>query len=260
MSTHNSRPLVGASWGAVALSVALLTACSASSVGNPAGGQPAAAESAPSAPVPPDCPNPDGGACLGALAAGEYQTRVFQPQITYAVPEGWMNYEDLPGNFWLFLEDDLAVQTTPRGGSYLGIFTNIHAAAIDCREDWQAGVGNSPADLVAWFRSVPGLTVSEPVEVTVGGLAGLQIDLALEPGGGTCVFEDVGGTPLIMGDGVSHLHHGIGGEMDVRLVFLERGSGNVTLEITNVREQHSAEEFRSALQPIIDSLEFAVSR
>jgi hypothetical protein len=30
----------------------------------------------------------------------------------------------------------------------------------------------------------------------------------------------------------------------------------VTLEITNVKEQHSAEEFRSMLRPIIDSLVF----
>jgi hypothetical protein len=59
---------------------------------------------------------------------------------------------------------------------------------------------------------------------------------------------------LIIGDGVSSLHHVVLEGMDVRLVLLEWGDGNVTLEITNVRERHSAEEFRSQLQPIIDSL------
>jgi hypothetical protein len=45
-------------------------------------------------------------------------------------------------------------------------------------------------------------------------------------------------------------------DLDVRLVLLEWGAGNVTLEITNAKVQHSAEEFRSQLQPIIDSLVF----
>ena len=56
--------------------------------------------------------------------------------------------------------------------------------------------------------------------------------------------------------GVSQLHHVILPELDLRLVILGWRDGNVTLEITNVKEQHNADEFRAALQPIIDSLEF----
>jgi hypothetical protein len=55
---------------------------------------------------------------------------------------------------------------------------------------------------------------------------------------------------------VSSLHHVILNELDLRLVILGWHTGNVTLEITNVHQQHTAEEFRNALQPIIDSLKF----
>ena len=159
-----------------------------------------------------------------------------------------------PGNFWLFQQQDS--QDGALGGSYLGIYQNVHAAALNCDEAWQEGVGTTPAELVAWYESVPGLIVSEPQRVNVGGLDGLQIDLALEPGVNTCRYGPYMGIPLIIGDGVSDLHHVILRQLDVRLVVLGWRKGNVTLEITNVKKQHSADEFRTALQPIIDSLDF----
>lgn len=256
MSTRTIRSI--ASVAAVAAGLAaLLAGCSTPTAAGPAPAAVAEAESPAPSTDAATCPNEYGGSCLGALEAGEYETTTFDPTITYRVPDGWFNAEDLPGNFWLYLQEDAKGQSSPRGGSYLGIYRNVHAAAIDCAEEWQDGVGTAPADLVAWYRSVPGLIVSEPLPVTVGGLAGLQVDLALKEGVETCDYGGNPGLPLIIGDGVSDLHHVILEEMDVRLVILEHGEGNVTLEITNVREQRSAEEFRAQLQPIIDSLLFA---
>jgi hypothetical protein len=57
---------------------------------------------------------------------------VFQPAITYTVPPGWRNMEDLPGNFWLYRASD--PQEGAVGGSYLGIYQNARAAAISCAE------------------------------------------------------------------------------------------------------------------------------
>jgi hypothetical protein len=212
----------------------------------------AAGESA--APVKSTCPNPHGGSCLGPLEAGEYSTTRFKPGITYTVPDGWTNFEDLPGNVLLFQQEDS--QDGVVGGSYLGIYSNVRAAAIDCAEAAQEAIGATPAELVAWYQSVPGLAVSEPTPVSVGGLDGLQIDLSLVPRGDTCSYGPYSGLPLIIGDGVSELHHVVLDEIGVRLVMLEWGKGNLTLEITNVTEQHSAEEFRSQVQPIVDSLVF----
>lgn len=254
MFTRNAEAAASASFVAAALIILLAGCSSQSSATTPSTSPAAVGSESPSAAGHPTCPNPHGGSCLGALAAGEYQTTTFTPQLSYAVPDGWTNMEDLPGNFWLFQQQDS--QEGARGGSYLGIYSNVHAAAIDCAEAWQDGVGTTPAELVAWYQTVPGLIVSEPLAVTVGGLEGLQIDFSLEPGVDTCSFDGNVGIPLIIGDGVSELHHVILHDLDVRLVLLAWGDGNVTLEITNAKVQHSAEEFRSQVQPVIDSLMF----
>lgn len=253
MFTRNSEAVASASLVAAAL-ITLLSGCSSPSSGVTPGSSPAVVDSDSPSATTSGCPNGHGGSCLGPLAPGEYRTSTFQPRISYAVPDGWTNMEDLPGNFWLFQEQDN--QEGARGGSYLGIYRNVHAPAIDCREAWEDGVGTTPAELAAWYQTVPGLIVSEPLAVTVGGLDGLQIDFSIEPGGEACNFGGNLGLALIIGDGVSRLHHVISHELDVRLVLLEWGDGNVTIEITNAKEQHSAEEFRSQLQPIIDSLVF----
>jgi hypothetical protein len=250
----------------IGLTVAfVLVGCAPAGVSGPASSatEPDAAATSstptPSAAEAAGCPNPHGGACLGDLEAGEHRTTVFQPAITYTVPDGWTNYEDLPGNFWLFLTEDLASQDSAVGGSYLGIYQDVAAAALDCGEAPEQGVGRTPEALVDWYQSVPALTVTPPVPVTVGGLEGLQIDLALVDGAEAdmCSYGPYAGVPLIIGSGVSELLHVLLDEIEVRLVLLERGEGNVTLEITNVTEQHPSDEFRAMLQPILDSLVFA---
>jgi hypothetical protein len=179
---------------------------------------------------------------------------VFQPAITYTVPPGWTNMEDLPGNFWLYRASD--PQVGALGGSYLGIYQNARASAISCAEAPQDGVGPTPRDLVKWFQSIPGLLTSKPKPVTVGGLEGLQIDFSLPPGNKTCTFDGNSGIPLIIGNGVSSFDHAILHQLDVRLVILSWNGGNVTVEITNLRTQASAAAYRAAVQPVIGSLKF----
>ena len=43
------------------------------------------------------CPNPNGGDCLGEIPQGTHETTTFMPALTYTVPDGWANYEDLKG-------------------------------------------------------------------------------------------------------------------------------------------------------------------
>jgi len=94
---------------AVAITAPLVAGCSGASdsatpapstkSGSPSGGVAGSTPTPEPARTP--CPNPEGQACLGNLAAGTYKTRVFHPAITYTVPAGWKNYEDTPGNFLL---------------------------------------------------------------------------------------------------------------------------------------------------------------
>jgi hypothetical protein len=223
--------------------------CSAAGSATPA----APSQSATSAPAA-HCRNPHGGACLNELDAGTYATSKFEPAITYTVPNGWTNDEDLPGNFLLHKTADSQVGVD--GGSYVGIYQNVRAASITCAEMPQIGVRATPADLVAFYRTVPGLTVSEPTAVTVGGLEGLQIDLSVAAGEGLCSYDGLNATPVIIGGGVSALHHVVLAGLAMRLILLDWDGGNVTIEIVSVEAQHPAEEYRAEVQTILDALSF----
>jgi hypothetical protein len=204
---------------------------------------------------PAPCFNPYGGQCLGPLEPGTYRTRVFEPAIRYTVPAGWVNAEDLPGNFWLYREDDPQEGFT--GGSYVGIYTGVRAPD-GCGEAWADGVGQTPAELAQWYADHPGLAAGEPRPVEVGGLEGLLVDVPLaEDWKGRCPWSrGKPVVPLIIGDGVSDVHHVTLPGIAVRLILLEWRDSNVTIEVTSVDSQHSRSDYLALVEPILDSLTF----
>lgn len=239
----------------------LLTACAGNSLGAapaPDPGSSSATKVAARSASPSNensCPNPHGGACLGSLEAGRYETSVFEPSLTYSVPDDtWANLEDLPGNFLLLRPQD--PQEGAVGGSYVGVYQDVRAPAVDCSEAGEPGVGHTPAELVKYYQGVPGLEVSEPVEVTVGGLHGYQLDFGVRRKDALCSFDGYPGTGLIIGNGVSDLYHVVLPQIDVRLVLLSWKRGNVTIEITNVHKQYPAAKWRAIVQPIVNSFQF----
>ena len=116
------------------------------------------------------CPNPHGGQCFGAVAPGTYSTSVFEPAVTYPVPDGWYNGEDLPGNFWLYREVD--DQGGALGGSYIGICQDALAAAKNCAEENQPDVGTSAEEMMAWATELPSVSATTPKPISIGGLDG----------------------------------------------------------------------------------------
>lgn len=191
------------------------------------------------------CP-PHGGDCRGPLDAGTYTTRVFSPAITYTVPDGWENGEDLPGNFLLQLAEDVR---------YLGIYRDI-AAPLGCQEGPDASVGQTVTALTAWLTSHEGLVTTQPEPVSIGGLQGAYIDISLDPGWTvTCSFsDDMPVVPFIIGGGVSSLHHVILPGFVERLYLLEFDGGNVVIEVGP--EGGSLSGYLEHVMPIIESLEF----
>lgn len=203
------------------------------------------------------CPNPHGGVCLGSLDAGTYSTMAFKPKLSYTVPEGWANGEDLPGNVLLGRIND--PQVGDWGGSYIGVYQNVRAPAL-CAEEAQPGVGTSAAELAVWYSMVPGLEIVGDAPVSVGGLSGIALDFRVSQGWRSpCPLDGViHAIPVIIGGGVSQLHHVIGAPLEMRLFLLDWEEGNVVIEVTAVLEQHSLMDYlgEAGAGAVVDSFEF----
>jgi hypothetical protein len=191
--------------------------------------------------------------CLGALPAGTYATTVFSPRTRYTVPEGWFNNEDLPGNFQLYRQDH--DQVGALGGNYIGIYQDAHPASQGCGEEWEPDVGASASEFIDWVTDLPGIRASTPAQVSIGGLDGLSTELVAR-GTQPCTFDGLDATPILMGSGVSHLHHVVAHGLTMRLTVLDWQDKNVTIEITSVDEAIPAAEYHSIVEPIIRSLKF----
>jgi len=204
------------------------------------------------------CPNPHGGACLGELAAGTYTTQVFETPLTYTVPQGWANYEDLPGNFIVLPPTASEEQIDAGTADYVGVYDGIAVANAECIERQQSGVDLTPAAMAAWFVEHEGLDATEPTAVTVGGLDGLVVDIRIA-GGYTdgCPYEGYEGVPmvpLIIGAGPAEVHHVALGENVTRLYLLEGQNGRVVaIEVSDVPGGTELEE----LDSIVDEFEFS---
>jgi hypothetical protein len=203
------------------------------------------------------CQNPHGGICLGSLNPGTYSTTSFEPKFSYTVPAGWANREDLPGNVLLRRNDDPEEGTW--GGSYIGVYQNVRAPAL-CGEEAQPGVGTSTAELAAWYRTVPGLDIVRDAPVTVGGLSGVVLDLQVNDGWKSpCPLDGViHAVPVLIGGGVSDLHHVVGAPLEMRLYLLDWKAGNVAIEVTAVLQQHSLMDYLggAGAGTVVDSFKF----
>ncbi|HST17999.1 MAG TPA: serine/threonine-protein kinase [Gaiellaceae bacterium] len=114
------------------------------------------------------------GTCLGELTAGTHSTSTFRPQLTYTVPVGWTNYSDRPSfvNFVPPGGDWRGVD--PEKSDFVGVMTSIAAASAGCAG---ASTVHTPAAYARWLGRQPGLAITRPTPVTLGGLSGLVVDI-----------------------------------------------------------------------------------
>ena len=210
------------------LAVFSLAGCSTAGSSAPASTSTTAASRSPTSPrgtaSPPECPNPDGGACLGPLQAGAYHTVTFHPQITYTVPAGWGNYEDTPGNFLLVPPGGSLAGVNAGTSDYLGVYSGVAAEMQDCAGEIPApGVGTAPGQIAAYWARLPTIRVTAPRAVTVGGLSGVVVDIvanlahkALCPD----PSSSWGYQPLVVGVGPASLEHGLIKALSLRVYLL----------------------------------------
>jgi hypothetical protein len=198
-------------------------------------------EAASASPTRQPCPNPyGGGACLGPLEPGTYETSEFWAPFSYTVPEGWANYEDEPGNFLLVPPGGTLDGVDAGTSDYIGVYMGVNVASADCVEEPAAGVGHSPEAMTAALAGRPGLIVTEPMPVEVGGLSGRMIDIARDPASDAgCHVPDLDEPllALIIGAGPASLHHAQMSGFTTRLYVLDLvPSSNVVIEISDVAD------------------------
>jgi hypothetical protein len=123
--------------------------------------------------VPTDGSCEEGLTCLGVLTGGTHHTEHFSPGFGFDMSsDRWVNFAENGGSF-AFLSID-------RPGDAILFF----------REPWPTkpdgvrapSVASVVADLTDWLTTNPALVATKPQPVTIGGLAGTRMDLALAPG------------------------------------------------------------------------------
>ena len=120
--------------------------------------------------TPDDCPELT---CQGRLEPGAYRSTVLDHHRLRDQVPGWT------WDYWRAASGSSPIRlttkiSTPRGDLLPDAPPSRRKTA---RRSEEPGVGRSAGELVAWLESAPGLAVSEPTPVTVGGLDGVRLDL-----------------------------------------------------------------------------------
>jgi hypothetical protein len=195
-------------------------------------------------------PTPSGPA---ALPAGTYASAAFQPPVTYTLPQGWWRPSDTAGYMTL----------QPVGSDVAGIhlFRDPLPASQDatCPKSPEPGVGTGSIALATWIRALPGLAVSNPRIVTIGGLRGTELDVAIAPGWTTsCSYANgLPTVPLFVRDNGQTVWT-IAGTERLRLDLLDVPGGGTVVVDVDAFVGSAWDQLLAAANPIVQSFVFAV--
>jgi hypothetical protein len=144
-----------------------------------------------------DCPTAEDN-CLGTIAAGTHASQFFDhvtggdawtPRygaFTYTVPEGWVNVEDWPDFYRLA---PAPAEANPETFIFFARDIVLSSRADLCSDSQDPAAGTS-AEAIAGALSAPELVTSTPQAITIGGLAGFQMDVALGVAATPCPFSE----------------------------------------------------------------------
>jgi hypothetical protein len=177
------------------------------------------------------CPNAGGGSCRGVLKAGTYSTVKFQPKLTYTVPAGgWANYEDNP-EFFSLAPPHVGLAKARNAVDDIMVVTAVQAAAMNCRGT-AANVSQTAKAIAHWLAHHRGLSATAPRRVTIGGLRGYELSVAITPTGGVRC-GGVRSVPVIMALAAPQ-EQGVfmvAGSSDHALIYLLTSEGGLPLAI-----------------------------
>lgn len=177
----------------------------------------------------------------GILSSGSQTTRSFTPAFTYSVPEGWVNSLDVPIAYGLFPDTPAnEAEYALSGDTAHSIFViSVESPYFLC-EAWEATRGTA-AERVAFLAASDAFAVSEPVDITIGGRTGKQVDVRLDPDWReTCPGDPPGSD-----------HH------DARArAYLLDGPAGVTVIFVGSSHAADHEAFLAKATPVVESFDF----
>jgi hypothetical protein len=202
-----------------------------------------------------DCPTLP---CQGPLEPGEYRWTFSDPTIDFTIPSsGWTwSYS---GGFKIVAAEAVEGLDIADGIYFLHDPT---IATRDCEDSSGPGVGRSVKDLVAWLETAPGLVVSNPTPVTVGGFEGMQLDIQIDPAWKQpCFFsEGLPAVPLIFsGAEVGGYQWTILPEQSLRWFILDSEDGVIIVALADDPGDLPHDELFQTGGEIVDSLAFSPS-
>ena len=195
------------------------------------------------------CPTWFTEACAGAgiLPAGSHTTRNFLPGFTFTVPAGWVNSADGTDGYGLFPDTPANAAEHAASGALahdMAVF-RFPSPYFVC-DAFEDNRGATAAEMVASMVANEAIAASEPVDVTIGGLTGKQVDLRLDPGW----TEPCPGDPptLDLGD------------TRTRVILLDDPDRGII--VIGLMSMHSAdhEAFLGEAMPIIESFQFDMAQ
>lgn len=189
-----------------------------------------------------------------ALEPGTWRFDANGGGTTFDVPAGWRVPAWGPLDFAL-APIDAAPDDTIR------VFYDMRFAmqATGCPETRDPGIGSQAADLMAAITVLPGVQASAPEAITIGGLDGLMVDLAVAPDAtGTCPFSDVVPTiPLVVdtipGEGP---FWGIARGERKRLIVLDHPTGSNVVFIVDAIDGATFDDLVAAAMPVLETFRF----
>ena len=228
---------------------------------------------APTTAPPSPALNPEGpcglpsSTCRGEIGAGTYESRGFEPQLTYTLPAGsarWFNTFDRPHGYGLVPWNAANQGAARQGGSFrttVETWRGLAVARADCVEAPEPGVGRTARAIVDALHDRAGVDATDPAPVNIGGLAGFTIDFRLEPDwSATCPQGRDPNVPLVVDPRATPgtgLHWGAVEGERYRFIVLDTGEPEESILISIWSDSPEGWDAHLAqASRVVDSFEF----
>jgi hypothetical protein len=242
--------------GMTVLTMLLVASCSTGTEPNPPSSTEAEGSQAPQIHVfvASDCPELT---CQGSLQPGTYRSTILEPAFSFEITSSGWTWDYSAGSFRILADPSHEDLYSPDGIYFL---REPAIASQDCEETEEPGVGRSVRDLVAWLEAAPGLSITAPTPVTIGGLDGVQLDLELDPKWSrTCFWsERMPAVPLIFrGTDIGGYNWAMLPDMSMRWYVLGSADGVIVVDIEDGPGGLSHTDLLGTGTEIVDSLAFS---